>query len=126
MASKYKYLSTKEERNEYRKTHDTYFKCMIHGAHLSDVIENWEYALTDNVRKAKTWFTKELGEQLDGGQLDYGFAHLYQFTKQGDEKFHKVAHWVNFWGHWITYEQFVIKNYGISLKELNKLREKEG
>lgn len=121
-----KYLSTKEERNEYRKTHDTYFKCMIHGAHLSDTKEKWGYALTDNPRKAKLWFNLEVKEQLDDGRLDYGFMHVYQMQKQEDGKYKAVAHWVDFWGKWITYDMFLLKNYGISREELEALKKKEG
>ena len=118
--SSYKYLSTKEQRNEYRKTHDTYFKCMIHGSHLSDIIEHWGYALTDSPRKAKLWFGKEWDYQTD--EHDYGFMHVYQFDKQEDGKFKCVAHWVCYWGKWITYDQFCKRNYGISSEEIRKMK----
>lgn len=108
-----RFLATKEERAEYRETHDTYFKCKIKGHWLSldKIDEDWGYALTSDLKVAKKLFMKETDEQLDEGILNYGFMHIAQFKKQ-DDKWVNVGEWVNYFGKWLTFENFIKVAYG--------------
>ena len=105
-------LATKEERTEYRETHNTYFKCFIVGHWLSDAHEVWGYALTSDRKEAQRLFNKEMDEQLDDGRLDYGFAHIAQFKKINDH-WTCVGQWVNYFGRWIKSVTFNMRAYGI-------------
>lgn len=103
------YLATKEERSDYRKTHNTYFKCVILGHWLSNENEIWGYVLSDDLKEAKKLFNKEVDEQLD--TLDYGFMTIGKFERQ-DNKWALVGEWVNYFGKWLTKEKFVEIAYG--------------
>ena len=104
-----RFLATKDERSDYRKTHNTYFKCVILGHWLSDTNEVWGYALTDDLKQAKKLFNKEVDEQID--MLDYGFMTIGKFEKQND-KWVLVGEWVNYFGKWLTKDKFVEVAYG--------------
>ena len=103
------YLATKKERSDYRKTHNTYFKCMILGHWLSDTAELWGYVLSDDLKEAKKLFNKEVDEYLD--TLDYGFMAIGKFEKQ-NEKWVLIDEWVNYFGRWLKKNKFIEIAYG--------------
>ena len=115
-----RYLATKEERTIYRKTHNTYFKCVIVGHWLSDDYEVWGYVLDDDLKQAKKLFNKETDEQLDEGILDYGFMHIGKFKKQGN-KWALAGEWVNYFGKWLTKDKFEAVAYGLKLDKIKDL-----
>ena len=99
-----RYLANKEERTEYRKTHNTYFKCFILGYELSNEKEVWGYVLSDDLKQAKKLFNKEVDEQLE--TLDYGYMAIGKYEKQND-KWVLVSKLVNDFGVWKTEQEFL-------------------